>query len=175
MDQPLVAAPGKTALEYALERGCSLDWVYQLCRTGRLPHTCPRCRIGNFVTCINKQTGLPISFCSRPECDLIVFSHRRQTFKCVLCRKRHDNYLLKPSVWRQAGLEITDTVCQSCVARRLDRKLRPQDFAMLPVPGRNGRLSIVFDNEFAWSLARRVQARRTAIAKTQAAKARVRP
>lgn len=31
-------APGQTPIEYSREHGVTLDWVYRLVRTGRLPH-----------------------------------------------------------------------------------------------------------------------------------------
>ena len=31
-------APGLTPAEYAREHGVTLDWVYRLCRVGRLSH-----------------------------------------------------------------------------------------------------------------------------------------
>jgi len=33
-----LAAPGLTPAEYARKHGLTLDWVYRLCRVGRLPN-----------------------------------------------------------------------------------------------------------------------------------------
>jgi excisionase family DNA binding protein len=32
-------APGPTPAEYARQQGVSIDWIYRLIRTGKLPHT----------------------------------------------------------------------------------------------------------------------------------------
>src|SRR2546426_6963610 len=63
----------------------------------------------------------------------MIVNHEEKTYTCDECGCRHGTFLLKPSLWKRLGLEITDYLCQPCVEKRLGRKLRKQDFIARPL------------------------------------------
>jgi hypothetical protein len=44
-----------------------------------------------------------------------------------------DWYMVRTSVWRHAGLKPDDHCCRACLALRLKRPLRPDDFTRCPL------------------------------------------
>lgn len=53
---------------------------------------------------------------------------------CRICGDFLDNaFMLKDSVWRQAELKSHDNAHASCVAKRIGRPLRLEDFPVLPI------------------------------------------
>jgi hypothetical protein len=47
---------------------------------------------------------------------------------CVDCGRLFDHYMVRKDIWAQAGLRPTDNCCRECLALRLNRPLRPDDF-----------------------------------------------
>ena len=51
--ESMLTAPGLTPAEYAKKHDVTLDWVYRLCRVGRLPHEHVFGRV--FITSENRK------------------------------------------------------------------------------------------------------------------------
>lgn len=61
----------------------------------------------------------------------------RCNFTCIDCgvntSKIDEYYMLKTSIWKRILPSIKGMLCIGCAERRLGRKLRPSDFADVPL------------------------------------------